>query len=172
MTAQCSDEPDAGCVTSTLWIVNPATSPRLPFRLTLRRSTATTLSINDSRYGRSFLASCNHSEVNTKDWTRRQSPCSSCEKRFPGIRPPDICCAIEMPSTEQTSPPRPQIGKRRKCLLRPGRPGKIPMPNAWWAPSDASAWTTWFCGTRDRYAEPCTAILPTTTTLHTAHLAM
>ena len=31
----------------------------------------------------------------------------------------------------------------------------------WWAPSDASAWTTLWCGMRDRCGELCKAILPT-----------
>jgi putative transposase len=36
---------------------------------------------------------------------QRSGPCSRCGKRFPGTKHPDMCCAIEMPSTEETSPP-------------------------------------------------------------------
>ena len=48
-----------------------------------------------------------------------------------------------------------------KCLLRRDRPGKIPLRNGWWVPSDASAWTTLSCGMRDRCVALCTIILPT-----------
>src|SRR5437016_10374987 len=75
-------------------------------------------------------------------------------------------CAIERPSTEETSTPGPEIWACRKCLLRRDLPGKIPLRNRWWAPSDASAWTTLGCATRDRCVEHCKAILPTT------HLAL
>jgi hypothetical protein len=40
-------------------------------------------------------------------------------------------------------------------------PGKIPLRNDCWAPSGASAWTTLWCGMRDRCGERCTTILPT-----------
>ena len=36
----------------------------------------------------------------TQEWTIQQM-----RKRFPGTRRHDLCCAIEMPSTEESSPP-------------------------------------------------------------------
>lgn len=36
----------------------------------------------------------------TEEWSRQQM-----REAFPGTKRRDMCCAIEMPSTEQTSPP-------------------------------------------------------------------
>ena len=48
-----------------------------------------------------------------------------------------------------------------EVLTAPRSPWQNPLRNGWWAPSDASAWTTLWCGTRDRCVGPCKAILPT-----------
>jgi hypothetical protein len=50
-----------------------------------------------------------------------------------------------------------------EVLTAPRSPGKIPLWNGWWAPSDASAWITLSCGMRDRCVERFTTILPTIT---------
>src|SRR5271169_5869067 len=42
--------------------------------------------------------------------------------------------------------PQQQRGKTKKAS-----PGKIPLWNGWWGPSDAIAWTKLSCGMRDRY---------------------
>jgi hypothetical protein len=61
---------------------------------------------------------------------------------FPWEPRRDMCCAIEMPSTGETSRPWLGIWEWRKYLLLRDPPGKIPLLNGWWALFDASVWTT------------------------------
>jgi len=93
---------------------------------------------------------------------QRSGPCSRCGKAFPWDQAPRyLLLRSRCHLRKRLRRHDPRYGHGGSCLLRRDPPGKIPLRNGWWAPSDASAWTTLCVEPEIGCVGPCKAIFPT-----------